>query len=291
MCELSVLVIAFNNESYIDQCLNSIISQKFTPSYEIVIAEDCSTDSTKEKICEWHDRFKPESLRCNLIFNKINNGVTVNFANGVSNCKGQFVVPIAGDDYFINDYVLTHLHDYISKHPEAAIYSTNSVQFFEIDEKIKLGNNKGVFLKVNTRDLLYGNPVGGAVIFRNVITDFPSLYLTSEAEDRQMWYMLSRFGEIHINPLFVGKFYRRHGASITMQDKRSSEEKIINRLKDNEKWRSYLDWVGTEDFIQAQKFHLRRLFREQLKKFKFVSAINTWFRLNSKFLCVVLLVV
>ena len=279
--EISVLIITYNNEAYIRQCLESILQQKCSPIYEIVIAEDCSTDCTRARIQNWYKKYVTKGFCIKLLYNVGNVGVTKNFANGVLHCQGRFVVPIAGDDFFANEFVLSHLYDYISASKEVAVYSTNSIQFFEGSKRIRLGIQSGEFLKLTTKDLLYRNPVGGAIIFRNLIKNFPDLYLESEAEDRQMWYMLSQYGEIHVNPFFTGKFYRRHANSITMQDQRSREEKIKLRIKDNEKWRSYLSWIGEDDFIEAQKFHFKKLLKMQLKGLRVVSAFKTWKVLNS----------
>jgi len=46
----SVLLFSFNQESYIEECLESILMQRFNGEIELVVAEDCSTDKTLERI-------------------------------------------------------------------------------------------------------------------------------------------------------------------------------------------------------------------------------------------------
>jgi len=48
--KLSILVLAYNKERFIEQAMSSIFSQVVNFEYEIVIAEDCSTDRTKKII-------------------------------------------------------------------------------------------------------------------------------------------------------------------------------------------------------------------------------------------------
>lgn len=273
---LSVLVITYNNKDYVEQCLNSICLQKHIEPFELIIAEDCSADGTKSIIKDWLETKRLSgNIHVTAIFNDTNQGVTKNFANGVLACKGKYIIPIAGDDYFASPYVFAHLLDYMESHPEVVIYSINAIQYFQNDHRINLLIQDDSFKVLRTKDLLIGNPVGGGVIFRNLVREFPSIYLESEAEDRQMWYMLSQYGEIHLNPWQIGKVYRRHGASITMRDKRSREEKIKLRILDNEKWREYLFWVTPEEFDYAQKVHYAKLLREQIRRFKLVSAYKT----------------
>ena len=45
---LSVAVITYNQEDYIAQTLDSILSQEHDYKYEIVIGEDNSSDNTKK---------------------------------------------------------------------------------------------------------------------------------------------------------------------------------------------------------------------------------------------------
>ncbi|MBR1524972.1 MAG: glycosyltransferase, partial [Lachnospiraceae bacterium] len=43
---LSVLFITYNHEKYLQKSLDSVLSQQTDFDYEIVVGEDCSTDST-----------------------------------------------------------------------------------------------------------------------------------------------------------------------------------------------------------------------------------------------------
>ena len=47
---LSVCVVSYNHEKYIEECLNHILGQKFDFSIEILVGDDCSTDNTVQII-------------------------------------------------------------------------------------------------------------------------------------------------------------------------------------------------------------------------------------------------
>ena len=50
---VSVICVTYNHEKYIREALDSIISQKTDFSFEVLVGEDCSTDSTREILREY----------------------------------------------------------------------------------------------------------------------------------------------------------------------------------------------------------------------------------------------
>ena len=46
--DVSILVLAYNHAPFIAECLDGLLAQDFAGEVEILIGEDCSTDSTPE---------------------------------------------------------------------------------------------------------------------------------------------------------------------------------------------------------------------------------------------------
>ena len=44
---ISILVVTYNHEAYIGQCLDSILMQQTAVDFEIIVGEDCSSDNTR----------------------------------------------------------------------------------------------------------------------------------------------------------------------------------------------------------------------------------------------------
>lgn len=86
---ISIYVPAFNAESTIRSCLNSIIAQTVKPQ-EILIINDASTDNTQEILFEYGDKIK-------IIKNPKNLGIShsMNIAN--DNLKSRFIAKIDAD--------------------------------------------------------------------------------------------------------------------------------------------------------------------------------------------------
>ena len=60
---LSVHLITYNNEQYIEDTLQSILKQIVDFGYEIVVGDDCSTDRTLEIINNHKSKTQDTSFR------------------------------------------------------------------------------------------------------------------------------------------------------------------------------------------------------------------------------------
>ena len=94
---VSVIVITYNQEKYIKDCLDSIVNQSVDFSVELIIADDASIDKTR-KICLEYQKKYPECVK--LVFNEVNLGLIKNYLNVLSYCKGKYIAQVAGDDYW-----------------------------------------------------------------------------------------------------------------------------------------------------------------------------------------------
>ena len=88
---VSVIIPAYNHEKYIKQCIESVLNQTYS-NLEILVADDCSTDKTREEI----EKIKDKRLK--KIFPKKNQGA-VNTMNELSKkCTGKYIAVIGSDD-------------------------------------------------------------------------------------------------------------------------------------------------------------------------------------------------
>ena len=96
---VSVIVVTYNAESTILETLNSIYNQTY-PRMELIVADDYSTDNTREIIENW---CKVHSRRFEKVLirkpNK-NLGVVRNMNCAVRHSKGKWIAILAGDDFW-----------------------------------------------------------------------------------------------------------------------------------------------------------------------------------------------
>ena len=80
---LSVVIPAFNEESTILACLDSVLEQDFVG--EVVVVNDCSTDGTTEVLENISD------IRVKVIHHEINQGKGAALRSGFKNVTGQYI--------------------------------------------------------------------------------------------------------------------------------------------------------------------------------------------------------
>lgn len=114
--KVSIIVLTYNQEEYIEQTLNSIVSQEHNYSYEIIVCDDASIDTTPQIISDYaknHNQIVPVLRDKNL-------GVAKNYYDAVSRCKGEYIIGIGGDDYFLPGRIKTHIQ-FLETHPQIGL--------------------------------------------------------------------------------------------------------------------------------------------------------------------------
>lgn len=100
---VSVCMITYNHEKYIVKAIESIISQKTTLPFELIIGDDCSSDNTRFICLDYQERY-PEIVRVNV--SEKNLGMTPNLLYTLKSCKGKYIALCEGDDYWVDQYKL-----------------------------------------------------------------------------------------------------------------------------------------------------------------------------------------
>ena len=95
--EISIIIPVYKAESYLDRCINSIISQSFK-YWELLLIDDGSPDKSGE-IC---DLYASKDSRIK-VFHKPNGGVSSAREMGIINAKGKYSIHIDPDDWIDNN--------------------------------------------------------------------------------------------------------------------------------------------------------------------------------------------
>ncbi len=96
---VSVLMMSYNHEAFIEKAIRSVLGQVCDFPFEIVVGDDASTDGTVRKARVLQDEH-PGIIRI-LLADKTQ-GVTGNFIRTLDACRGTYVAMLEGDDYWID---------------------------------------------------------------------------------------------------------------------------------------------------------------------------------------------
>ena len=113
--QLSVIVITWNAEQYVRQCLDSVFTATASRVTEIIVVENGSTDGTRAILESYGERI-------NLTLLKKNNGVAVARNIGMAMAKGEYLW-ILDVDTVVNRGAVEGMIEYLTNHQECGICS------------------------------------------------------------------------------------------------------------------------------------------------------------------------
>ena len=93
MAKISIIIAAYNVESYIDRCMDSV-TQQTLEDIEIIVVNDGSTDKTLEKLLIYTN--KDNRIK---IVDKKNEGLIEARKSGLEASSGEFLMFVDGDDW------------------------------------------------------------------------------------------------------------------------------------------------------------------------------------------------
>ena len=113
MVNISVLVATYNGEKYINEQIQSLLSQTIPP-FEIVISDDCSSDETINILENIKSSTK---IQIRIFQNKQNKGFQKNFFDAFDYCRGEYIALCDQDDVWFPEKLqrinkIIDLHNY-----------------------------------------------------------------------------------------------------------------------------------------------------------------------------------
>jgi glycosyltransferase involved in cell wall biosynthesis len=213
--KVSVLVITYNNERFITEAIDSIVTQKVNFDYEIIIGEDCSTDRTREIVIDFRDRY-PDKIH--LLLNEKNVGGRRNFIQILKVSRGDYIAILEGDDYWTSPNKLQKQVDFLDNHPDFTICFHSAGWLDQESGEIKSWKYGPPVIKpyYTIDDLLeHSNfiPTCSVMFRNNLLGEFPKWFWEAGIGDFPLHILNAQHGKIgYIDEAM--SVYRVHGAGI-----------------------------------------------------------------------------
>lgn len=261
---VSIVLPVYNGEQYLSKSIESVLSQTYK-NIELIIVNDCSTDSTAEII----DNFIRKDKRVKCINNPTNLKLPESLNVGFSAAKGKYYT-WTSDDNLYKPEAIEWMVNYLNQNVDVDLVSCI---FDLIDEKDHLVGTSNQFYvkKRHWSDLVYYNNVGACFLYRNSIAKLVGEYDKKLflAEDYDYWMRLAIVGNIkYVDENLYS--YRIHSQSLTSMNSNVNlmAEKVFIKNIDffEKKLFNYLDSIELSEFqinrirsnLSIKKSHVKK---------------------------------
>lgn len=202
--KVSVCVVTYNQRDYIEECLDSLLSQEVDFNFEIIVGDDASTDGTAEKIQEYADRY-PGVVYPRL--KKSNVGAGLNIADVYKSARGKYIAHLDGDDYALPGKLQKQVNA-LESNPSCVICSHDMVRLEGSIQKRKssFGGNRNVIVSLSR---LYKSPSFFAHSSKMFVRELPGFgydFLNKDTIDFEIHLAQALYGDvIHLDE-FLGVY-------------------------------------------------------------------------------------
>ncbi len=114
---LNIGILCHNHFNFIEKCINSILCQKTSYNYNIIIVDDFSTDGTREIL---ENFFQQNQNKIELIFNNENIGALNSAKILAQKAKAKYFCFLDGDDYWCYENKIQTQIDFLENNPDYA---------------------------------------------------------------------------------------------------------------------------------------------------------------------------
>lgn len=280
MPKVSVIIPVYNVENYIEKCLDSVINQTLQ-DIEIIIVNDGSTDSSKEKINKYIKKYKNKII----YLEKQNGGLSSARNFGLPYATGEYIAFIDSDDYI-------ELNMYEEMYKTAKKEKADMVEcdfLWEYPKKIK--KDIGVLYEGKKQAMEKARVVAWNKLIKKETLDKANIEFPNglRYEDVEFFYKLLPY----LNKIaFVKKFFihyiQRDNSIVNSQNIRTKEifivlDNVIKYYKQHgiyEEYETQLEYIYTRFLLCSS---LKRMCKIGDKKQRKIALQETWDNINTKF--------
>lgn len=228
---ISVVIPAYNAEQFLDETLESVLSQTYE-NWECIIVNDGSTDNTEsiaKKWCEKDARFR--------YFYKENSGASDTRNFGIKEARGEYIAFLDADDLYMPNFLEVCIENLVEK--DVDLVAPKMLEFWDVQNEVIEDEDKKDYLysgKEGIALFLHSNRITMALLCKkSVMDEVGGFTWHKKAEDLHCWlkvlfagYKIYRLGEYYA-------YRRTHNNSWSSMDRNCSKEvlELIVSLKAN----------------------------------------------------------
>lgn len=212
--DISICVLTYNHELYIKECIDSILQQEGEFTFEIIIADDFSTDNNRSILASYQASH-PDLIR--LILPDENRGVMNTVSVLMKAASGKYIALCEGDDYWIDNQKLAKQKAVLDANPNYSMVCTNR---YICEQDGRLVADRAYMKEVYTiEDIVNGFIPGTQTMMLRNFDSLPVFLARNNryySGDRYISYFCSLLGDIFRLQDFTS-VYRRTASGIWSQ--------------------------------------------------------------------------
>lgn len=227
--KFSIVFLCYNQQAFVEDALVSALNQDFE-DFEIVVADDYSTDATPE-IISTVLKHHPNAARARIIKPDRNLGIAGNWNRALGHIAGEYVVAMSGDDVSKPER-LKCLEKAFTENPRAAAI-VSQVTIIDAAGRVmaphfeSITRSKGLHLRnegVSAYSFWSGVPViGASAAYRASLFEKFGPISLGQSEDNAYFYRALLSGGVCYSP-DVLVLWRWHGRNVSFGAEVGSHE-------------------------------------------------------------------
>ena len=134
---LSIGMITYNHEDYIEQAIEGILQQRTNFPMELIISNDASTDQTSARIQKIINTNQNPNITIRYVDQPDNIGMMKNFEFVLTESSGRYIAICEGDDYWTDPLKLQKQYDFMDEHAECSFCFHKAEKYSEKENGFK----------------------------------------------------------------------------------------------------------------------------------------------------------
>lgn len=251
--KVSVCVVTYNQEKYIGECLESLVTQKTDFPFEIIVGDDASTDNTPNIIQEYQQKYPDIIIP---ILRQENLGPVGNIVDIYKRAKGKYIAHLDGDDMALPGKLQIQA-DTLDANPDCSICVHNMKAIDEYSNNCPKVFNDFSERKYSLIDLYLINPffIHSSKMFVNRINEYINK-LDVNALDLEVHIEQAKQGDIYLLEKELGCY--RQFVGVTYIDNKNNS-RLINPMIPTRVKKIYeaidLSDFNREEYVRIKKKH------------------------------------
>lgn len=231
--KLSILLVCYNQERFIEQCVQGILIQEYAYPFEVVVADDCSTDGTLALI---ERDLSAAKVDFRVLPTAENLGMSGNYKRGFAACRGEYIAVLEGDDYWTYARKLAEHTAFLDLHHECVMSFNRPIIYRDENKRFEVrGKDRDDPVEyITTAQLAAGAGIGNMsnCVFRgSAIRRLDEAFWSLGTADWGYALALGQFGLIARLPGSMSVYRVHAGGLYSGRPKADAERRTVDRLE------------------------------------------------------------